>query len=98
MWRYDRREWLAATGRALAVGVLGTAAPRLLMAYQQRRRRGKQRPMALKVKEGDPAPSFELTAVVIEHGKPVRKKLKLTDFKGKKNIVLYFFPKASTPG
>jgi peroxiredoxin Q/BCP len=39
---------------------------------------------------GDPAPGFELPD---QHGRPV----KLSDFRGRK-IVLYFYPKASTPG
>lgn len=39
---------------------------------------------------GDKAPDFELPD---QHGKPV----KLSDFKGQQ-IVLYFYPKADTPG
>jgi peroxiredoxin Q/BCP len=39
---------------------------------------------------GNPVPDFELTATG-------EKQIKLTDFKGKP-IVLYFYPKASTPG
>ena len=39
---------------------------------------------------GDPAPPFELTT---DEGKPIS----LTDFRGK-NILLYFFVKALTPG
>ena len=44
--------------------------------------------MALKA--GDPAPDFALED---QHGKTV----KLSDFRGKK-VVLYFFPRADTPG
>jgi peroxiredoxin Q/BCP len=43
-----------------------------------------------KIKEGVPAPDFELPD---QHGEPVR----LSSFRGQK-VVLYFYPKASTPG
>jgi len=39
---------------------------------------------------GDIAPDFELTSI---NGK----KVKLSDYKGKKNVVLFFFPLAFTP-
>lgn len=42
-------------------------------------------------KIGDPAPDFSLKN---QNGETVN----LTDFKGRKNLVLYFYPKASTPG
>ena len=42
------------------------------------------------LKEGDPAPEFTLPA---DDGTTVS----LSGFKGR-NVVLYFFPKASTPG
>lgn len=41
---------------------------------------------ALKV--GGPAPDFELTAVTGKH----RHKFKLSDYKGKQNVVLAFYP------
>lgn len=44
----------------------------------------------MKLKEGDKAPAFTLPA---DDGSEVS----LTDFAGK-NVVLYFFPKAFTPG
>ncbi len=43
------------------------------------------------LKEGAPAPDFTLPD---QDGK----KVKLSDFKGKKNVVLYFYPKDMTPG
>ena len=43
-----------------------------------------------KIKEGQPAPDFELPD---QSGQPVR----LSSFRGKK-VVLYFYPKANTPG
>ncbi len=43
------------------------------------------------LKEGDRAPDFKLSN---QEGK----KVSLKDFKGKKNVVLYFYPKDMTPG
>ncbi|MBM4095198.1 MAG: redoxin domain-containing protein [Planctomycetes bacterium] len=45
--------------------------------------------------EGKPAPDVELTAVGAG-GKS--EQVKLSSFKGKKNVVLAFYPKAMTPG
>jgi hypothetical protein len=45
--------------------------------------------------EGKPAPDIELTAVA-SGGKS--EQVKLSSFKGKKNVVLAFYPKAMTPG
>ncbi len=42
-------------------------------------------------KEGSRAPAF---AVTDDHGNTVR----LSDYTGKKHVVLFFFPKADTPG
>jgi len=44
-----------------------------------------------KLKEGVKAPSFNLRA-------SSEKKVALKDFKGKKRVVLYFYPKDDTPG
>jgi len=43
------------------------------------------------IKVGDRAPDFELVAA---SGQKVR----LSDFRGKKNVVLFFYPKDETPG
>ena len=43
------------------------------------------------IKEGNKAPDFSATD---QSGK----KIKLSSFKGKKNVVLYFYPKDMTPG
>ena len=43
------------------------------------------------IKEGNKAPDF---TALDQNGK----KVKLSSFKGKKNIVLYFYPKDMTPG
>jgi thioredoxin-dependent peroxiredoxin len=43
------------------------------------------------IKEGDPAPDFSLPST---SGEPIS----LSDFKGKQAVILYFYPKDSTPG
>jgi peroxiredoxin Q/BCP len=50
---------------------------------------------------GKPAPDINLPATQIEKALPEAKgakTLKLSDLKGKKNVVLYFYPKAMTSG
>ena len=52
-------------------------------------------------KEGSPAPDISLKATQIEKALPSKKGddvLKLSDLKGKKNVVLFFYPKAMTRG
>ena len=51
----------------------------------------------LKVKEGDKFPSVELTAVQADKVKKDTKTLSIDDLKGK-NVVVFFYPKAMTPG
>jgi peroxiredoxin len=54
------------------------------------------------VKVGDPAPDFDLAwfSPVGEANPPKyeNKRIKLSDFKGKKNVVVAFFPAAFSPG
>jgi peroxiredoxin len=54
-----------------------------------------------KVEVGKPAPAIKLPAANIETALPDKKdakELSLKDFEGKKNVVLFFFPKALTKG
>ncbi len=54
-----------------------------------------------KVEEGKPAPDVELPATQIDKVLPDKKgakTLSLKDFQGKKNVVLFFYPAAMTPG
>jgi peroxiredoxin len=54
-----------------------------------------------KVEEGKPAPALKLPAANIQSALPDKKdakELSLKDFEGKKNVVLFFFPKAMTTG
>ncbi len=47
---------------------------------------------------GDEAPDFELPATGDTAGKGgERKRIKLSDYRGKKNVVLAFYPAAFTP-
>jgi len=47
---------------------------------------------------GDEAPDFELTATGDTAGKGAEKrKIKLSDYRGKKNVVIAFYPAAYTP-
>ena len=52
-------------------------------------------------REGEPAPNVELPAAVAGKSLPGKKDgdtINLSDFKGKKNVVLFFYPKAMTQG
>lgn len=54
-----------------------------------------------KIEVGKPAPNFELPATSIDKALPDKKDAKtlsLKDFRGKKNVVLFFYPKAMTRG
>jgi glutaredoxin-dependent peroxiredoxin len=50
------------------------------------------------VKVGQAAPDFTARYLAIENGRPSFKSVKLSDFKGQKNVVLAFFPAAFSPG
>lgn len=83
---------LAPAHLTLALGVLVLASDGNLSAG------GKT---GIKVKEGQAAPQVDLPATQIETVFPDQKDaktLKLSDLKGKKHVVLYFFPKALTGG
>jgi peroxiredoxin len=51
-----------------------------------------------RVEVGDEAPDFELPATGNTAGKgDTRRTVKLSDYRGKKNVVLAFYPAAFTP-
>jgi peroxiredoxin len=51
-----------------------------------------------KIEVGDEAPDFELLATGDTAGKgQEKKKIRLSDYRGKKNVVLAFIPAAFTP-
>jgi peroxiredoxin Q/BCP len=50
------------------------------------------------VKSGQAAPDFTANYLAMENGRPAFKPVKLSDYKGQKNVVLAFFPAAFSPG
>jgi peroxiredoxin len=50
------------------------------------------------VKVGQAAPDFTANYLAMENGRPGFKSVKLSDYKGQKNVVLAFFPAAFSPG
>jgi peroxiredoxin len=50
------------------------------------------------VKVGQAAPDFTARYLMMENGRPSFKPVKLSDYKGQKNVVLAFFPAAFSPG
>ena len=50
------------------------------------------------VKVGQAAPDFTANYLSMENGRPGFKSVKLSDYKGQKNVVLAFFPAAFSPG
>ena len=57
-----------------------------------------QRKPVWRVEVGDEAPDLELPATGDTAGKGgPRKRIRLSDYRGKKNVVLAFFPAAYTP-
>jgi hypothetical protein len=72
----------------ISLAVLSTALAGVLSAQAP--------PPKTHLKVGDMAPDFELPAV--QPGHPEVKKVKLSDYRGKKNVVVAFFPAAFTGG
>ncbi len=63
--------------------------------------RSEARDDAKKLEEGKPAPNIDLPATQVEKVLPDKKEAKslsLKDLQGKKNVILFFYPKAMTPG
>ena len=50
------------------------------------------------VKVGQAAPDFSAQYLAMDNGRPGFKTVKLSDYKGQKNVVLAFFPAAFSPG
>jgi peroxiredoxin len=50
------------------------------------------------VKTGQAAPDFTASYLAMDNGRPGFKSVKLSDYKGHKNVVLAFFPAAFSPG
>jgi hypothetical protein len=50
------------------------------------------------VKVGEQAPDFTLPYIETEDGKIARKEVTLSSFRGKRNVVVAWFPAAFSPG
>lgn len=90
------------TRKAVSIFLLVLAAAAIAAAQQPAASPAPPKPQApsppkTTLKVGDPAPDFTLSSTVLgPDGKTVR--YKLSDFKGKKNVVLAFYVLAFTGG
>jgi peroxiredoxin len=82
----------------LKTGSLVTGACVLFAATALAQAPGAAPPPPPSVKVGQPAPDFTASYLKRENGKFSFPKVKLSDFKGQKNVVLAFFPAAFSPG
>jgi hypothetical protein len=80
--RHSLKYWYSFDMKSLSLALLSTALSATMMA---------QAPPKTHLKVGDMAPDFELQSTQ-------GKKVKLSDFRGQKNVVLAFFPAAFTGG
>jgi cytochrome oxidase Cu insertion factor (SCO1/SenC/PrrC family) len=78
-------------GIALAAGILCLASFVYWLATGARERRVLSERGGIMLKEGSRAPDF---TVLDDHGN----KVSLSNYRGKKAVVLFFYPKANTPG
>lgn len=81
----------------LALSVLATLSLAALASAQAPVAQPPPPPPAVAV--GQPAPDFTLAYLApVADGKVEPRQVKLSDFKGKQNVVLAFFPAAFSPG
>ena len=76
--------------------VLGASVAFATTAYAQGPNATPPPPPSVKV--GQAAPDFTARYMAMENGRPAFKSVKLSEFKGQKNVVLAFFPAAFSPG
>ena len=83
---------------ALKTGLLmlGASVALAAAAYAQAPNAAPPPPPTVKV--GQAAPDFTASYLAMENGRPGFKQVKLSDYKGQKNVVLAFFPAAFSPG
>jgi peroxiredoxin len=84
------------TQRALGILMSGASLFLGASAYAQAPNAAPPPPPSVKV--GQPAPDFTARYMAMENGRPAFKPVKLSDYKGQKNVVLAFFPAAFSPG
>ena len=82
--------------RALGLLVLGASLLVGTDGFAQAPNAAPPPPPAVKV--GQAAPDFTASYLAMENGRPGFKQVKLSEFKGQKNVVLAFFPAAFSPG
>jgi peroxiredoxin len=76
--------------------VLGASVALAAPSYAQAPNAAPPPPPSVKV--GQAAPDFTARYMAMENGRPSFKPVKLSDYKGQKNVVLAFFPAAFSPG
>jgi peroxiredoxin len=81
-----------------AVGFLMSGASILLAANAYAQAPNAAPPPPPSVKVGQAAPDFSARYLAVENGRPSFKTVKLSEYKGQKNVVLAFFPAAFSPG
>ena len=82
----------------LRTGSLVTGACVLVAATAMAQAPNAAPPPPPSVKVGQAAPDFTARYLAMENGRPSFKPVKLSDYKGQKNVVLAFFPAAFSPG
>jgi len=81
-----------------ALGILMSGASLLLAANAYAQAPNAAPPPPPSVKVGQAAPDFSARYLAMENGRPSFKTVKLSEYKGQKNVVLAFFPAAFSPG
>ena len=81
-----------------ALGFLMSGASLLLGANASAQAPNAAPPPPPSVKVGQSAPDFSARYLAVENGRPSFKTVKLSEYKGQKNVILAFFPAAFSPG
>jgi len=80
------------------IAALSFGASMLVAAAAQAQGPNAAPPPPPSVKVGQMAPDFTASYLAMDNGRPAFKQVKLSEFKGQKNVVLAFFPAAFSPG
>jgi peroxiredoxin len=82
----------------LNTGILAFGASLLMSATASAQAPNAAPPPPPSVKVGQAAPDFTARYLSMDNGRPNFKSVKLSEYKGQKNVVLAFFPAAFSPG
>jgi peroxiredoxin len=82
----------------MSTGIVALGAGLLMGAAASAQAPNAAPPPPPSVKVGQAAPDFTARYMAMENGRPSFKPVKLSDYKGQKNVVLAFFPAAFSPG